>query len=74
MNHVKVMNGREAIVKLLIETDKVDVDSEDEHGRTPLLWAAMNGYEVVVTMLLDTSEVEVDLKDQHSKLHCHGLP
>ena len=33
-------NGHEAVVKLLLDTGKVDVDSKDtEFGRTPLLWA-----------------------------------
>jgi ankyrin repeat domain-containing protein 50 len=45
-------NGYEAVVKLLLETGKVDVDSKDEdYGRTPLSWAAENGHEAVVKLL-----------------------
>ena len=46
-------NGHEAVVKLLLETGKVDADSKDEYdGRTPLSWAAENGHEAVVKLLL----------------------
>ncbi|KAH0551075.1 hypothetical protein GP486_007577, partial [Trichoglossum hirsutum] len=41
-------NGYEAIVKLLLDSDKVDVNSKDGgHGQTPLSWAAMNGREAI---------------------------
>ena len=29
-------NGHDAVVKLLLETGKVDADSKDRYGRTPL--------------------------------------
>jgi hypothetical protein len=55
--------GHEAVVKLLLETGKVEVDSKDnEYGQTPLSWAAENGYEAVVKLLLKTGKVEVDSK------------
>ncbi len=58
-------NGHEAVVKLLLETDKVDVDSKDsEYGRTPLSWAAKNGHEAVVKLLLETGKVDIDSKDK----------
>jgi ankyrin repeat protein len=59
----------EAVVKLLLETGKVEMDSKDsKHGRTPLSWAAgswaaQNGREAVVKLLLETSKVDVDSKD-----------
>ena len=31
--------GREAIVKLLLDIGKVNVDQKDRDGRTPLSWA-----------------------------------
>ena len=43
--------GHEAVVKLLVETGKVDVDSKDSDGRTPLSWAAREGHEAVVKLL-----------------------
>jgi len=43
--------GHEAVVKLLLATGKVDVNSkEDDNGRTPLPWAAENGHEAVVKL------------------------
>ena len=46
-------NGHEAIVKLLLETGKVDVDLKDSGGETPLLKAAGSGHEAVVKLLLE---------------------
>jgi ankyrin repeat protein len=43
------------VVKLLLETGKVEVDSQDKTGgRTPLLWAAINGHVAVVKLLFET--------------------
>ncbi|KAH8598548.1 ankyrin repeat-containing domain protein, partial [Bisporella sp. PMI_857] len=48
-------NGHEAVVKLLLDTSKVDIDSQDyKNSQTPLSWAAENGHEAVVKLLLDT--------------------
>ena len=57
-------NGHEAVVKLLLDTGKVDVDSKSESGQTPLLYAAWNGREAVVKLLLDTGKVDVDSKSE----------
>jgi ankyrin repeat protein len=56
-------NGYEAIVKLLLATERVDIDSKDNFGRTPLWWAAQNGHEAIVKLLLATEGVDVDSKD-----------
>ena len=51
-------NGHEAVVKLLLETGKADVDSKDkEYGRTPLSWAAENGHEAVVKLQVEKGEI-----------------
>lgn len=50
--HLTAYFGVEAVAKLLLDTGKVDVDSKDEDGRTPLLWAAASGHEAVVKLLL----------------------
>ena len=39
------------MVKLLVDTGKVNVDSKDGAGRTPLSWAAAEGHEVMVKLL-----------------------
>jgi hypothetical protein len=48
---------------LLLKTGKVEVDSKDKDGRTPLSWAAVKGHKAVVKPLLETDKVEVDIKD-----------
>ncbi|RYP17412.1 hypothetical protein DL765_004542 [Monosporascus sp. GIB2] len=59
-----VRNGQEAIVKLLLITEKADPDSKDsEYGRTPLSWAAGNGHEAIVKLLLATGRVDVNSTD-----------
>jgi len=49
-----VENGDEGVVKLLLETGKVDTDARDRNDRTPLSWAAQNGHEGVVKLLLES--------------------
>ena len=44
-------NGHEAVVKLLLETGKVNTESKNQFGETPLSWAAKNGHEAVVKLL-----------------------
>ena len=46
-------NGHEAVVKMLLKTEKVDIDSKANDGRTPLMWAAGNGHGAIVKRLLD---------------------
>ena len=59
--------GHEAVVKLLLDTGKVDVDSKDSgYGRTPLWWAAGGGHEAVVKLLLETGKVDLDSKDKYN--------
>jgi ankyrin repeat protein len=53
-------NGHEAVVKLLLETGKIEVNSVDQDDRTPLSYVAENGNEAVVKLLLETEQVEVD--------------
>src|ERR1700728_2893624 len=51
--------GYEAVVRLLLDTGKVDADSKDKGGQTPLSRAA-RGHEAVVKLLLGVSEVDAD--------------
>ncbi|KAF3768506.1 hypothetical protein M406DRAFT_336936 [Cryphonectria parasitica EP155] len=60
---VAARSGREAVVKMLLDTGKVNIDSEDISTGTPLLCAAAYGYEAVVKILLDTGKVDIDSKD-----------
>jgi hypothetical protein len=59
--------GHKVVVKLLLETGKVEADSKDEDGRTPLSWAASNGREAIVKLLLKTGKVEADSKDEDGR-------
>ncbi|KAI9862582.1 MAG: hypothetical protein M1813_004434, partial [Trichoglossum hirsutum] len=60
--------GLEVVVKLLLETGKVDVDWKDNYyDQTPLSWAAGNGHEAVVKLLLETGKVDVDSKDTNGQ-------
>jgi ankyrin repeat domain-containing protein 50 len=64
----RARRGHEAVVKLLLETGKADVDSKDtEDGRTPLSWAARSGHKAVVKLLLETGKVNVDSKSNSGK-------
>ena len=56
-------NGHEAVVKLLVDKEGVDPDSEDNYDQTPLWWAAHNGHEAVVKLLLDMEGVDPDSED-----------
>ncbi|KAH7627230.1 hypothetical protein B0T09DRAFT_348734 [Sordaria sp. MPI-SDFR-AT-0083] len=46
-----VQYGREAVVKLLLNTGKVDAGAKDKDGRTALHIAAGNGHKAVVQLL-----------------------
>jgi hypothetical protein len=60
--HLTVYFGVETVVKLLLDTGKVDADSKDEDSRAPLFLAADNGHEAIVKLLLDTGKVDADSK------------
>ena len=58
------VNRHEAIVKLLLDTGKVDADSKDKYSQTPLFWAAENGHKAIVKLLLKKgSEVGIESRD-----------
>ncbi|KAI7204219.1 hypothetical protein KC316_g1793 [Hortaea werneckii] len=59
--------GHKAVVRLLLDTKQVKVDSKDHYGQTPLSQAVDGGHEAVVKLLLDTKQVEVDSKDKYGE-------
>jgi ankyrin repeat protein len=59
--------GDEAIFALVLETGKVDVDSMDFYGRTPLWLAAKIGNEAVMKLLVETGKVYVDSKGDNER-------
>jgi ankyrin repeat protein len=62
--HLTAYFGVESIV---LDTSKVDADSKDTDGRTPLSWAAESGQEAIVKLLLDISEVDADSKGAYGR-------
>ena len=46
-----VKKSHEAVVKLLLETSKVDIDSEDDLGETPLSLAQLHGHAAIVDLI-----------------------
>jgi ankyrin repeat protein len=60
-------HGHEVILRTVGATNFWDPDSEDNqednHGRTPLWWAAEKGHGGVVKLLLDMDGVDPDFKD-----------
>lgn len=58
-------SGHEDLVKLLIETDGVDVDPQGEDGNTPLSLAASRGHEGVVKLLLNSGRVDIDSQNHY---------
>ncbi|KAI9783411.1 MAG: hypothetical protein M1839_003946 [Geoglossum umbratile] len=58
------LGGHEAMVKLLLAKDEVDINSKDsEFGWTALSWAAGKGHEAVVKLLLAKHGVDINSKD-----------
>ncbi|KAL1862025.1 hypothetical protein Plec18170_000849 [Paecilomyces lecythidis] len=54
--------GHEAVVKLLLQTGKADLNLKDpEFGKTPLSYAAENGHKAIAELLLGTGKVDPDL-------------
>jgi ankyrin repeat domain-containing protein 50 len=52
------MNGHTAVVRLLLDSGKVDANCKDGYGYTPLSLAAENRHEAVVRLLLDSGKVD----------------
>ena len=46
-----ILGGHEAVVKLLVDRDDVEADSNDIDGQMPLWEAAGNGHKAVVKLL-----------------------
>ncbi len=56
--------GNEIVIRALLETGKVNVDSKDREDYTPLLWAAVNGHEAVVKLLIEMGKADIESKDK----------
>jgi hypothetical protein len=59
--------GHEAVVKLLLATDRANPDLKDCYGQTPLLLAAGSGYDAVVKLLLAKDVADRDSVDNFGR-------
>ena len=59
--------GQEAVVRLLIERDGVEINAKDSEGKTALIWATQKGYEAIVGLLVERDGVEINAKDRFGK-------
>jgi len=59
--------GTREVVKLLLATGRVDIESKDKCSRTPLLWATLYRNAKVVKLLLATGQVDVNSKDKRGQ-------
>ena len=64
--HYAIRRGHSTMVRLLIGTGKIDVNTKDAKGQTPLSWAAKSGHEAGVQLLLE-AKAYVDAKDLYNK-------
>ncbi|KAF2259620.1 ankyrin [Lojkania enalia] len=58
-------NRHADVVKLLLQTSKVDADLKDERGQTPLSMGPENGHKAVAQRLLEISKFDVNSKDDY---------
>ena len=56
------------MVKILVMRDNIKVNTKDDHGRSPLSYAAEHVNQAVVKILVAWDDVEVDTKDDHGRL------
>jgi len=71
---VAATEGHEAVVKLLLDSGKVDGDRKDDAGRTPLLYAAGKGHGAVVKLLLDSGKADVNCESFfETPMLCAGM-
>ncbi|OTB05176.1 hypothetical protein M426DRAFT_31693, partial [Hypoxylon sp. CI-4A] len=59
------IHGRhEAVIRVLLANDQVDINVSEKGGQTPLMRAAKYGYETAVQLLLATGKVDINARDE----------
>ncbi|KAL4788863.1 hypothetical protein BDV19DRAFT_48924 [Aspergillus venezuelensis] len=67
-------SGHKEVVKLLIQSGKVHVDSKSQSGRTPLSWAAEQGHKEIVKLLFRVERwMWIPRKLSMGQTNYHGL-
>ncbi|KAJ6023801.1 hypothetical protein N7540_004598 [Penicillium herquei] len=56
-------NGHNTIVKMLLDTCSIDLNTRDKNDQTPLAQAAQNGHDTVIKILLNTGKVDANAED-----------
>lgn len=62
-----VEEGHAHLVKLFLDSRKVDVNWKDSDGRTALTWAAESGHEAITKILLEVRNIEINVVDNSGK-------
>lgn len=57
------LEGHEKAVRLLLDTDGIDVSATDNNNRNSLWWPVRQGYVSIVRMLLETEQVDVNNRE-----------
>jgi len=65
--HCASIFGLTEIVETLTKIDGIDLNSMDETGVRPLIWAARKGHEAVVKLLLGRKDVNPDSPDRNGR-------
>src|SRR5256885_11768242 len=60
--YTTLFRSHEAVVRLLLEDFKADVEAKNSHGATALHYAAVGGHQAVVRLLLEDYKADVELK------------
>ncbi|KAF7556386.1 hypothetical protein G7Z17_g1435 [Cylindrodendrum hubeiense] len=60
-----VQEGHAGVMKLLLDTGKVDL--KDQHNQSLLFLATKNCHEAIVKLLLDTGKIDPDSKDDYEQ-------
>lgn len=53
-------NGRDNMVRLLLESPNIDINSQNDYGCTALIYSAAQGYEKIVKLLLAAPDINVN--------------
>ena len=62
-----VRRRHEAIVKVLLDSGKVDTNLKDNEGQAPLWWALRRRHKAIIKVLLDSGKVDTNLKDNEGQ-------
>ncbi|KAI5814639.1 hypothetical protein BZA77DRAFT_356429 [Pyronema omphalodes] len=59
--------GHSSVVKLLLQSEFIDINSKDNCGWTALLWASEIGHDSVIDLLLQSAGIDINLTDKDDR-------